>query len=327
MADLKTKYLGLELKNPLIVGSCGLTDNLESIRELAAAGAGAVVIKSLFEEQILNEIEGNNPTDIMHQHTEAAAYQTFYETEYKVGKYLQLIKDAKAALDIPIIASVNCMSADKWTNFAQKIEAAGADALELNIFILPADHKKDPTEIIKSYFEIIKKVTAVINIPVAVKLGSYFDNVAATLRRLSHTKAAGLVLFNRFYSPDVDIENEKLVMGKYLTTADDKADTLRWIGIMKGLLDCDISASTGVHSAEDLIKMLLVGADSVQVVSAIYEKSPQFITETLSRLSAWMEEHDYQQIADFRGKLSRQTGGDNTLYERVQFIKQMGDKH
>ena len=259
MADLKTKYLGLELKNPLIVGSCGLTDNLESIRELAAAGAGAVVIKSLFEEQILNEIEGNNPTDIMHQHTEAAAYQTFYETEYKVGKYLQLIKDAKAALDIPIIASVNCMSADKWTNFAQKIEAAGADALELNIFILPADHKKDPTEIIKSYFEIIKKVTAVINIPVAVKLGSYFDNVAATLRRLSHTKAAGLVLFNRFYSPDVDIENEKLVMGKYLTTADDKADTLRWIGIMKGLLDCDISASTGVHSAEDLIKMLLVG--------------------------------------------------------------------
>ncbi|MFO7896621.1 MAG: dihydroorotate dehydrogenase-like protein [Candidatus Cloacimonadales bacterium] len=327
MADLKTKYLGLELKNPLIVGSCGLTDNLESIKELAAAGAGAVVIKSLFEEQILLEIEANSSTDSRYQHTEAADYQVFYETEYKVGKYLQLIKEAKAAVDIPIIASVNCMSADKWTNFARKIEAAGADALELNIFILPADYKKDSAEIIDSYYQIIKKVTAVIEIPVAVKLGSYFDNVAATLRRISHSKVEGMVLFNRFYAPDVDIEKEKLVMGKYLTTADDKANTLRWIGIMNGLLDCDISASTGVHSGADLIKMLLVGADSVQVVSAIYEKSPQFITDALNQLSAWMQKHGYQTIADFRGKLSRESAGENTLFERVQFIKQMGDKH
>jgi len=327
MVNLQTKYLGLNLKNPLIVGSSGLTDNVESIKELADAGAGAVVIKSLFEEQIRMDItEANGSYDPIHQHVEAADYQIFFETQYKVEQYLKLISGAKEAVDIPIIASVNCSSADNWTNFARKIETAGADALELNIFLLPSDPKKSADEIKKIYFDIVRKVTNTTNIPISVKLGSYFDNLAGMLQKVSRTKVAGLVLFNRFYTPDIDLEKEELVVNNYLTTNDDKANTLRWIGIMKDLVDCDLAASTGIHTAEDLIKMILVGADAVQMVSAIYEKSPAYITEVLQQVSTWMDKHGYASIADFKGKLSKVTSGNDAMYERVQFMRYFGTK-
>lgn len=327
MANLKTKYMGLDLKNPIIVGSSGLTDNVESIKELAAAGAGAIVLKSLFEEQIILDIAENmgdyNPT---HGHTEAMDYQVFYETQHKVSQYLQLIRAAKAEVDIPIIGSVNCVTSSDWTTFAKQIEGAGADALELNIFILPSDPKVDPAAQRAIYDEIISKVTKIVNIPVAIKVSSYFDNVAGSLQKLSRSNVKGMVLFNRFYTPDIDIEKEELVVNNYFTTADDKANTLRWIGIMSGLVDCDLSASTGIHDAKDVIKMILVGASSVQMVSAIYEKSPQVITEVLAGIDTWMDKHNYSSIEDFKGKLSKLTSGNDALYERVQFMKYFGTK-
>lgn len=327
MTNLQTKYLGLNIKSPLIVGASSLTNNIDSIKALANAGAGAVVLKSLFEEQIRIDLaEINKGYDPIHQHVESNDYQIFYETQHEVEEYLKLISNAKEAVDIPIIASVNCSTADNWTSFAHKIESAGADALELNVFILPSDPKKTAEEIHETYFKIIKKVTETVNIPVAIKLGYYFDNVASTLQKISKTKVSGLVLFNRFYMPDIDLEKEELKVGNYLTTSDDKGNTLRWIGIMHNLVECDIAASTGIHTAEDLIKMILVGADAVQMVSAIYKNSPAYITEVLQQVSSWMDEHGYASIDDFKGKLSKGNSKNTEIYERVQFMRYLGKK-
>jgi dihydroorotate dehydrogenase (fumarate) len=325
MANLQVTYLGLNLKNPLVVGASNLTDNVESIKALAKAGAGAIVLKSLFEEQIkIDMAKVNKPYDPIHQHVESNDYQLFYETQHEVEQYLKLITQAKEAVDIPIIASINCSTADNWTSFAHKIESAGADALELNVFILPSDPKKSAEEIRKTYFDIIKKVSKTVHIPIAIKLGYYFDNVAGMLQKISKLDIAGLVLFNRFYLPDIDLEKEELKVGSYLTTSDDKANTLRWIGIMRDIVDCDIAATTGIHSSDDLIKMILVGADAVQMVSAIYKNSPSYISEVLQQVTDWMDKHGYATIDEFKGKLSKAGSKNNEMYERVQFMRYSG---
>jgi len=327
MIDLRTMYMGLELKNPIIVGSSGLTSNLDSIKELAKAGASAVVLKSLFEEQILMEVNKNigeyNP---FHVHTETYDYQKYFEKQHILGNYLQLIKDAKQAVDIPIIASINCMTSAEWTEFAKDIERAGADALELNIFLLPSDPKMEGKDNENVYFDIIKKVTTEISIPVSIKISHYFDNLANTLHRFSHTDIKGMVLFNRFYNTDIDIEKEELVGGNFYSTPDDMSNTLRWIGIMNGLVDCDLCATTGIHNGKDMIKFLLAGASSVQMVSSIYINSSEVIEKSLHEIRNWMEKHNYGSIDQFKGKLSKSSEMNNVLYERVQFMKYFGTK-
>lgn len=327
MADLKTMYMGLELKNPIIVGSCGLTGNLDSIKKMATAGASAVVLKSLFEEQIMMEVNKNmddyNP---VHGHTEMYDYQKYFEKQHLLENYLQLIKDAKQAVDIPIIASINCMSSADWTGFAKDIENAGADALELNIFLLPSNPKMEGKDNENLYFDIIKKVTAEISIPISIKISHYFDNLANTLQRFSKTNIKGMVLFNRFYNTDIDIEKEELIAGNVFSTADDMSNSLRWIGIMSKLVDCDLCATTGIHNGKDAIKFLLAGASSVQMVSSIYINSPKIIEQSLSEIKDWMEKHNYESIDQFRGKLSKTSEMNNALYERVQFMKYSGSK-
>ena len=327
MVDLKAIYMGLKLKNPIIVGSSGLTGNLDSIKQMAKAGAGAIVLKSLFEEQIMMEVNQSmgdyNP---IHGHTEMYDYQKYFEKQHILGYYLQLIKDTKQEVDIPIIASINCMSSAEWTEFAKDIERAGADALELNIFLLPSDPKMEGKDNENIYFNIIKKVTKEISIPVSIKISHYFDNLANTLQRFSHTNIKGMVLFNRFYNTDIDIEKEELIGGNFYSTPDDMSNTLRWIGIMNNLVDCDLCATTGIHNGKDAIKFLLAGATSVQMVSSIYINSAEVIEKSLHEIREWMEKHNYESIDQFQGKLSKSSGMNNVLYERVQFMKYFGSK-
>ena len=327
MVDLKTIYMGMELKNPIIVGSCGLTSNLDSIKQLVEAGASAVVLKSLFEEQIMMEVNKNmddyNP---VHGHTEMYDYQKYFEKQHLLDNYLQLIKDTKQAVDVPIIASINCMSSAEWTEFAKNIELAGADALELNIFLLPSDPKMEGKENEKVYFDIINKVTSNVSIPISIKVSHYFDNLANTLQRFSKTGIKGMVLFNKFYNTDIDIEKEELIDGNFLSTTDDMPNSLRWIGIMSDLVDCDLCATTGIHSGKDAIKFLLAGASSVQMVSSIYINSAKIITKSLDEIRDWMEKHNYKSIDEFHGKLSNSSEMNNALYERVQFMKYVSTK-
>jgi dihydroorotate dehydrogenase (fumarate) len=320
MADLRTKYMDLELKNPIIIGSSGLTDNVDSIKKLAQNGAAAVVLKSLFEEQIIMEIEKNlNNYNPSHSHTETEDYLSYFEKKHHLEKYLNLIKAAKKAVDIPIIASVNCRTASEWVKFAKEIEKAGADGLELNIFMLPSDLKKGIDE--KIYFQIIKEVRAQVKIPIAVKIGYYFNNLAQHIVQLSHSDVNGLVLFNRTYDPDVDINKQELIAGDSLSCKEDIAQSLRWIGIVAENTDCSLAASGGVHDSQGVIKELLVGADAVQMVSVLYKKSPELITTVLEELHNWMDKNNYSSIAEFKGKLARKEIANPQFYERVQFMK------
>jgi dihydroorotate dehydrogenase (fumarate) len=320
MIDLTTKYMGLSLKNPLIIGSCGLTSSVESIRELAENGAGAVVLKSLFEEQILLSISKSS-SDIYGQHAEANDYIHYFERSKIVEKYLELIENAKLAVDIPVIASINCQRNEEWTTFAKQIEDAGADALELNIFILPSKPGEKHIITEERYFSILREVKKQVSIPVALKLGYHFTNLANTMVEFSQKKADALVLFNRFYNTDIDLDTEKVVSGNAYSSPDDYLIPLRWIAMLSGHVDCDLCASTGIHDGSAVIKQILAGASTVQMVSALYEHKPRFIKTTLQIISTWMKEKGYNKLADFRGKLCQANIETPEFYERVQFMQ------
>ncbi len=322
MASLETTYMGLKLKNPLIVGSSGLTNSVENVIEIANEGAGAVVLKSLFEEQI-NQVA--NQTFELGEYTnyypEAQDYIQNYSAENDVAIYLDLIKECKAKVDIPIIASINCMSDNNWIKFAKKIEEAGADALELNIFVLPSDPKKSSADNEKVYFDIIKKVTSIVKIPIAIKLSYYFSGLAKTMEMLSWTGIKSLVLFNRFFSPDIDINNFEIKSSNVFSTPADLAQSLRWVAMLHDIVDCDLSSSTGVHNGEAAIKQLLVGATTVQIASVLYKKGLKEISVILDEINSWMESKDFSSINEFRGKMSVKKTENPASWERVQFMK------
>ncbi len=313
MANLTTKYLGLELKNPIVVGASELTNSVENVKELAEAGAGAVVLKSLFEEQILMELKSGSE--------QSFDYVSDYLDNDSVENYLNLIRDAKKAVDIPVIASINCYDENDWMDFIRKIQDAGADAIEINMFIMPADETKTGDNIEVNYLNITKKVLEVAEIPVSLKVSSYFSGLANFMNELSVLGVDGLGLFNRFYTPKVDVEAESLVAGNIRSTSHDNANTLRWIGILSGKLKCDLSASTGIHTAEDVIANLLVGATTTQMVSAIMEKGAGHIKNVLNELEAWMAKKSYNSLDDFRGKLNQKNVSNPVMFERAQFMK------
>ena len=323
MANLKTTYLGLELKNPIIVGSSRLSATVEKIKDLEASGAGAVVLKSLFEEQIEYEAERAFTTQEGegYHYQEAADYIKGYSRDNKVGDYLKMIKEAKEAVDIPIIASVNCVSAREWISYAQKFEEAGADALELNIFILPSDPYHSAKDNEKIYFEIAEKVKKKVNIPVALKVSYYFSGLSKTLRELSWTGIDGLVLFNRFFSPDIDIEQMKVTSSFVFSSPEAIAISLRWVAMMSGLVHCDLAASTGIHDGKGVVKQLLAGANATQITSVLYNEGLSTIGEILKDVEEWMDRHGYESIEDFRGKMSQKEIENPAAYERVQFMK------
>ncbi len=318
---LETSFAGLKLKTPIIVGSSGLTDSVEKIEQLAEHGAGAVVLKSLFEEQIIEDIKEMHSQNRMDA-PELEEYVREYTRENTVANYLSLIKEAKEAVDIPIIASINCIDTNKWVNFATQIEEAGADALELNIALLSSDMQRTGQEIEDNYFKIIDDVRKIVKLPIIIKLGQYSASLANLIQRISWTeKVQGLVLFNRFYSPDFDIETGKTLSTNVLSTPDELATSLRWVTIMAPQVEIPIVASTGIHNAEAVIKQLWVGAQAVQMVSALYKKGPKYLTEVIEGLMSWMQRHNYESLEDFRGKLHYTKSYDATVFERLQFLK------
>ncbi|NCC72032.1 MAG: dihydroorotate dehydrogenase-like protein [Sphingobacteriia bacterium] len=323
MVDLTTKFLGLTLRNPLIVGSSGLTDTVEQIKAAEQEGAGAVVLKSLFEEEIIAEMDEN-----MHRMTsrhfiypETFDYMDEEHEEDSVRKYLRLISESKASVKIPVIASINCVTAQKWMYFASEIQNAGADALELNLFILPTDFERSAADNEQLYFDIVKQVKKVVSIPVLLKISYYSSNLGQLIQKLSATGIEGITLFNRFYSPDFNLETYQVVSTNVLSNPTDLAISLRWIAVMADRVKCDLAASTGVHDGEAMIKQILAGANAVQVVSTLYRHGIGYIHQMLDEMKKWMEHEGYQKLDDFRGKMSQNRSSNPAAFERVQFMK------
>jgi dihydroorotate dehydrogenase (fumarate) len=326
MADLTTKYLGLTLRNPIIIASSGLTDSFDKIAELERNGAGAVVLKSLFEEQILLEAEHNlkeasKNKFIYDEFSESLDYIDVHIREKELGRYLDIIKHVKKDLAIPLIASVNCVSDIGWTGFAKQIEKAGADALELNIFIMPFGFGNNCDEIEQKYYKILRKVKHEINIPVAVKISPYFANLGKVILNLETEGANGVVLFNRFTSPDIDIENVNVTVAEVFSSPFEMANSLRWVAILANRLKIDIAASTGVHDGKAAVKQILAGASVVQVASSLYLNGVSHITEMLKFIESWMDKKGYNYIDQFKGKLSQEKHSRPDVYERLQFMK------
>jgi len=319
MTDLSTQYMGLTLKSPIIVGSCGLTYSIDTIKKLEANGAAAIVLKSLFEEQIM--LDSDSLKSDFPGHVEEMDYIRGYTRQNAIDEYLALIEKAKKETSIPIFASVNCISASDWTLFAKKIEAAGADGIELNMFILPGNIKMESEEYEQLYFDIVKKVKKQVTIPIAVKLGFYFTAMANMICKLSVRDVDAIVLFNRFFRPDVDIVTQKLIPADRFSTPQENALPLRWIGMVADKVECDLAATTGIHDGHTAIKNILVGASAVQVVSAVYQKGPKVLAEMTDQIIKWMEIHKYNSITDFKGKLSYDHTKDPLLYDRTQFMK------
>jgi len=325
MADLTTKYLGLDLKSPIIVGSSELNNSVEKIKKHEAAGAGAVVLKSLFEEQILMDIDAERLNNMYGSFQDIENELGYYLKAHTVGKYISLIKEAKKTVNIPVIASISCVSSVEWLDFAKQVEDAGADAIEINMFILPANTDMESKVIENIYFDIANKITSTVSIPVSLKISSYISGMANFVQKLSYTRIKGLVLFNKFYAPSIDIDKEVIASGSLYSTSADNAMPLRWIGILNNKVTCDLATSTGVHTSKDLISNILVGANAVQMVSAIFEEGEDHIAKMNKELSDWMDKKGYKTIEEFRGKLSQKEIKNPMLFERVQFMKYFAD--
>ncbi len=324
MKDLTSNYLGLNLKNPIVVGSCSLTSSVSEIKKLEKHGAGAVVLKSIFEEEILmdakNQLrEAKENSFIYDKYSETLDYIDLHVKEERLNEYIQLIRNTKKEVLIPIIASINCVSAAEWTSFAKRIEKAGADALELNISLNPTDLEiRDFEQTIK---EIIQKVLAQVKIPVAVKINNSFTHMAKTILDLSTSGISGLVLFNRAYTPDIDINTLEAVQGRSFSSPNSYVESLRWIALLSEKVNCSLAASSGIHTSEAVIKQILAGADAVQVVSALYEQGIEHINTLLNGLEKWMEEKGFSSLEQFKGKASSKKVSNPAVFERIQFMK------
>ncbi len=324
MSNLSVSYLGLNLKTPLVVGSSGLTDSADKIAKLAENGAGAVVLKSLFEEQI-NYEAGSMIND--GQYPEAEDYLKGYLRSNNVDTYLKLIEDSKKVADIPVIASVNCVSAGEWVSFAKSAEEAGADALELNVFFIPTSSDCGSEKYEKVYYDIISAVKEVTHIPIAVKIGQNFTNLPCFIEKISHRGANSVVLFNRFYAPDINLKKIDFVPADILSSPQEIRNSLRWVGIISSVVEqIEVCASTGIHDGEAVLKQILAGAQAVQVCSALYKNGPEYLKEMAKTMEAWMEKNTFDDIKEFRGRLNYKHIKDPSVFERSQFMKYYTDK-
>ncbi|NOY12242.1 MAG: dihydroorotate dehydrogenase-like protein [Deltaproteobacteria bacterium] len=328
--DLTTKYLGLTLKNPIVVGSCGLTSSVSEIKKLEKQGAAAVVLKSIFEEEILMDVENQlrearENGFIYDKYSETLDYIDVHVKEDHLDEYIQLIKAAKKEVLIPIIASINCVSSSVWTHFASHIEEAGADGLELNISLNPSDLVTRDFE--QSIKVIIHKVLAQVTVPVTIKLNNSFTHMAKTILDLSQTGISGLVLFNRAYMPDIDINTMEAVQGKSFSSPNDFVESMRWIALLSDKVNCSLAAAKGIHTHEAIIKQILAGADAVQIVSVLYENGIESINGLLSGLEKWMQEKGFSSLEKFKGKASSKNVGNPAVFERIQFMKYFSGIH
>jgi len=320
--NLSTTYLGLPLDNPVVVSSSKLTGTLENVKACANAGAGAVVLKSLFEEQITARIDSKlRKNEMYFWYPEASEYIQGISKGVGAEDYLKLIVESKKSVKIPVIASINCVSPLEWPKFASKIQDAGADALELNIAIFPFSKDLSSQQIEDTYVQILTEVKKQITIPVAVKLGPFFTNMMNLSFRLADAGADGLVLFNRFYNPDVDIATAKVVTDNVYSSPDEKSVSMRWIALLSANgISSDLAASTGIHYSIGVAKQLLAGATVAQVCTTLYQNGIPYLHEIVNGLRDWMKKKGYKEIADFRGmvnKFPENTAG----FERLQYMK------
>lgn len=324
MIDLSTTYLGLKLKNPLVPSSSPLMQNIDNLKRMEDAGASAVVLHSLFEEQITQAGE------VLHEMLEQGTYSfaealTYFPDlgDYHIGPdgYLKHIQKAKQAVSIPVIASLNGVSLGKWIEYAKKMEHAGADALELNTYYLAADLNQTSAQIEKMYLDLIRAVKANVKIPVAVKLGASFTAFANFAKQLDDAGVNGLVMFNRFYQPDFDLENLEVVPNLNLSTSVELRERLRWIALMYGKVKADLAITGGVHTAEDVLKSMMAGAQVAMTTSAILHEGIGRISAMLSDLVKWMEEREYVSIKQMQGSMSQKSVPYPAAFERANYIK------
>lgn len=322
--DLSTQYLGLKLKNPIVPSASPLSHSIDSMKRLEDAGAAAVVMYSLFEEQIEHEAEAFDHyfTHGAQSHAEAVDY--FPEaSEYNLGpdQYLGLLRQAKEVLGIPVIGSLNGVSTGGWVEYAAKMQQAGADAIELNVYYIPAQVRITGQEVEDRYINILHEVKNAVTIPVAVKLSPYFSSLAHFAQRLDYAGADGLVLFNRFYQPDLDIEQLEVTPNVVLSTSEAIRLPLRWIAILRGQVRTSLAATSGVHTAVDVLKLLMAGADVTMMCSALLKHGPQRISEVLQELDRWMLEHEYVSVAQMKGSMSQNAVADPSAFERANYMK------
>jgi dihydroorotate dehydrogenase (fumarate) len=322
--DLKTTYLGLKLKNPLVPSASPISRSFDGMKRLEDAGAAAIVMYSLFEEQIEHEA-----AELEHYlaygsraHAEALDYFPRPE-EYNMGpeQYVELLHKAKEALSIPIIGSLNGISAGGWMDYAKKLEQAGADAIELNIYYIPTDPALTSQEVEERYVNVLHAVRRAVRIPIAVKLSPYFSSLANVATRLDRAGANGLVLFNRFYQPDFDLDALEVTPNVVLSTSDAIRLPLRWVAILHGVVKTSLAGTGGIHTAEDVIKMVMAGADVAMMCSALLKNGPKHLTMVLEDLNKWMVEHEYLSIEQMKGSMSQASVVDPAAFERANYMK------
>jgi len=321
MSKLTTNYLGIELRNPLIVGASSLTANIDTLKAIEKAGAGAIVFKSLFEEQIqLEELELEN--ELQEYNERHAEMVKLFPTLKHAGPadHLAKLKKAKETLGIPVIGSLNAMHPDTWADYALAIADTGVDALELNFYSTPKDFEVEGKTIIQSQVEILQSVKEKVKIPISVKLSPFYTNPLDVIRRFYQTDIDGFVLFNRLFQPDIDIDKEELVQTIILSDYSDHRLPLRFTGLLYGNIAADICAATGIITGHDAVKMILAGADAFQVVSALYKHGIDHITTMLSQFESWMNQKGYKSVDDFRGKLAKKNLHDPFAYRRAQYV-------
>jgi dihydroorotate dehydrogenase (fumarate) len=322
MADLKTNYMGLALDCPIVVSSSGVTGSVDGVRKCADAGAGAVVLKSMFEELIVTRAEDLDREIVRSQHPEAYDYvRAEFGMEIGPVPYLKFIEDVKRSVSLPVIASVNCVSSKWWVPYAKDIESAGASAIELNISHFPKDGDRDIRDIEKRYTRITEEVCGQASIPVAVKLAPQFTSLADVVRDIAAAGAKGIVLFNRYYTVDVDIATKRVVPAVTFSSPMELFEVIRWIGLLAWTTPCDFAASTGIHDSAGVIRVLMAGAAVACVCSAIYRNGPGYIADLRSGLDTWLGQNGYSSARDIRGIATRGEGAADVLLHRLQYIK------
>jgi dihydroorotate dehydrogenase (fumarate) len=322
--DLTTSYLGLSLKNPIVAAASPLSATVDGICRLADAGAGAIVLPSLFEEQI--DADANNLDHYLGYNAESFAEALSYFPEaalYRIGPeaYLERIASARALTDIPIIGSLNGVSPGGWVDYARLIEQAGAHALELNVYYIPTDLRMRGSEVEELYLDVLREVRATVSIPVAMKLSPYFSAMANMASLLVSGGADGLVLFNRFYQPDLDLESLTVIPHLVLSTDWELRLPLRWTAILYGRVSADLAITSGVHSHEDVLKSVMAGASAVMLASELLQRGLGRIDEILHGMSVWMTEHEYESISQMRGSMSQMCVAEPAAFERANYLK------
>ncbi|MFP4664022.1 MAG: dihydroorotate dehydrogenase-like protein [Bacteroidales bacterium] len=321
MAKLNVTYMGLSLNSPIVIGASNLVEKENSLRQLQENGAGAVVFKSLFEEQLhLEDLEMSEITDEMdNRHPEMP--DMFPDIEHGGSReHIHKFKNARKILDIPLIASINAVYKESWPVFAKEFEKAGADGLELNFYAVPSSFDKSSAEIEEEQVEIVREVKKAVNIPVSVKLSSQYANILNLVKRMDDAGAEAFVLFNRLFEPQIDTKKEEHVVNFELSEPGDQRQALRFAGLLYDNIKADIVSSGGIFEASDIASMILAGADSIQMVSAVYMHQPAHVAKQLKELDAWMEKHNYGSLEDFKGKLSQKNVSDNRIYKRAQYV-------